>query len=486
MKISKLSLIIASILIVIDICFMLLTTYAYFTVDLDSEESDMSIKTFDGNASIVYTDTSNVSLVNAYTGEEIIKTFKIENTSEYTLYYDISLINVTNNFDNPNDLVYTLSSTNGGAYRNSSILPKRDALIASDIVIKPKTTHEYNMTITFLKTDYDQSENMNKTFSSNISITPSEGFNIDEEIFLDNTLERVLSKSSLGYDISSNEDGVYYTNSSIDGKKIYYYRGSNKLNNNVLLGNMCFKILRTTEDYGVRLVYNGIYEEDKCNNKKILEDKNKYNNKSNFNAYVGFMYGDASSSTYKVEHNNVNSSNIKNILESWYIENIKKYEDIISNETIYCNNREPVQYKEKGVYYTRLGYGTNNTGYFDINMIYPSYDCINDNDRFSVSNKSNQSLNYSVGLLTYDDLLYSGLEYNKENSEHFLYTKDDFFTMTPAYFNGSDAYIFSMIKGKISKSKSSDTLGVRPVITVKKGTKIKDGDGSIEKPYVIY
>ena len=485
MKINKVSMTIAFILIIIDICFMILSTYAYFTVDLRGESNPIEVKSFDGNASIVFTDTSNVSMVNAYTGDEIDKTFKIENTSDYILYYDIKLVNVTNNFENINDLVYTLNSTNGGAYRSESIIPSTDALIASRVMIKPHTTHEYNMKITFLKTEFNQSGNMNKTYSSNISIIPTEGINIDQELYKNNTIEKIMSFESLGYDTSEKIDGVYYTNSSINGKKIYYYRGSNKLNNNVLLNNVCYKILRTTYDDGVRLVYNGIYEDGKCSNTKILENKEKYNNKSNFNAYIGFMYGDASSNNYKVEHNNVNSSNIKSVLESYYKENLIDINDLISNETIYCNNRKTIDYKEKNVLYTRLGYGNNNTGYFDSNMISPSYDCIQEEDRFSVMQTGNQALNYSIGLLTYDEMLYAGLEYNKENKDNFLYTKDDYFTMTPAYFSGSDAYMFSNIKGKPSRSKTTDSLGIRPVITIKKDTNIKSGDGSIDSPYII-
>ena len=57
--------------------------------------------------------------------------------------------------------------------------------------------------------------------------------------------------------------------------------------------------------------------------------------------------------------------------------------------------------------------------------------------------------------------------------------------MTPAYYNGSDAYNYSVKNGNISKSKVSEELGVRPVITLNKDTKIKDGDGSINNPFKV-
>ncbi len=477
---NRLSFIIATILIVIDIAFILLTTYAYFTVDIEGESKDIVLETFNENTNIIFNDTSNVSMVNAYTGEDIVKTFTIENTSNFPIYYDINIANVTNNFEYMNDLVYTLESDNNGAYRETSIMPEKDSVISSYILIKPHVKQSYKMTITFLKTDTDQSKNMNKTYSSNISITPSKNINVGELIYKDNTLGKLIVDS-----LNNNKEdieGVFYTNSSINGVTTYYYKGSNILKNNLILDNKCYKILRTTEDFGIRIIYNGEYIDNKCSEEKIIETKSVFNNKSNYNAYVGYMYGDASSNNYKSEHNNINSSIIKNNTEKWYTDNFKN-NNLISNTSIYCNNRKTSEFKDSGVLYTTLGYSNNNTGYIDSNMLSPSFDCIQNEDKFSVLEPGNQALNNPVGLVTLDELLYAGV--SDENTENFLYSTDSYYTMTPAYYNGSDAYNFSIINGKISKTKVNESLGIRPVITLNKDTKIKSGDGSEMSPFRI-
>ena len=44
-------------------------------------------------------------------------------------------------------------------------------------------------------------------------------------------------------------------------KPVYYYKG-NVQNNNVLFGGFCWKIVRTTETGGVKIVYNGVQKDE--------------------------------------------------------------------------------------------------------------------------------------------------------------------------------------------------------------------------------
>ena len=144
------------------------STYAYFTVEVEGESEEIIITTFDKTMQIKYVDTSNVSLVNAYTGSTFTKTFTVQNTGETVVYYDLIFDNLVNNFSNPDDLVYTLTSTNNGAVFNEKTMPHSNNIIASNIEIMPGVIQEYQMLITFKKTNKDQSNNMNKTFSANI------------------------------------------------------------------------------------------------------------------------------------------------------------------------------------------------------------------------------------------------------------------------------------------------------------------------------
>ena len=64
----------------------------------------------------------------------------------------------------------------------------------------------------------------------------------------------------------TNGKGKYLLSSTKnDEYPVYYYRG-NVTNNNVKFGGFCWKIVRTTSTGGTKLIYNGVYGENGCNN----------------------------------------------------------------------------------------------------------------------------------------------------------------------------------------------------------------------------
>ena len=232
-------------------------------------------------------------------------------------------------------------------------------------------------------------------------------------------------------------------------------------------------------DNNIRMIYDGIYEDGTCSEEKIIENS-IFNSKTNYNAYVGYMYGNASSNNYEAEHNNVNSSTVKMRVENWFNDHFKEKKEISQN-AIYCNSRKTTSFVINGVLFGRLGFASNNTGYNKLNKDY-TYQCYNQNDRFSVNHeKSNNASNASVGLITYDEYILS----RNESKETFLDIKDEYWTMTPDYFDGRDAYIYSIKNGNILSSKVNKEVGIRPVITVNNDIKYKSGDGSIDNPYII-
>lgn len=80
----------------------------------------------------------------------------------------------------------------------------------------------------------------------------------------------------------ANGKGVYRA-VKLEGENtpIYYYRGD-VTNNNVIFANYCWKIVRTTDTGGVKLIYNGKRTEKYAS---ILIDKNSYINVSNDTTY---------------------------------------------------------------------------------------------------------------------------------------------------------------------------------------------------------
>ena len=105
---NSLKIFISSIGVAIILAFMATATYAYFTLEIEGEGKDISLKTFNKNMEITYTDTSNVTLVNAYTGDMISKTFTVKNTGNVDVYYNVTFEDVVNNFEKPEELVYSI------------------------------------------------------------------------------------------------------------------------------------------------------------------------------------------------------------------------------------------------------------------------------------------------------------------------------------------------------------------------------------------
>ena len=54
-------------------------------------------------------------------------------------------------------------------------------------------------------------------------------------------------------------NGIYMTTDTDSGKPVYYYRGN--VDNHVLFANYCWRIVRTTETGGVKLIYNGVQKD---------------------------------------------------------------------------------------------------------------------------------------------------------------------------------------------------------------------------------
>ena len=107
-----------------------------------------------------------------------------------------------------------------------------------------------------------------------------------------------------------------YTGEGADtyANPVYYYKG-NVQNNNVLFGGFCWKIVRTTETGGVKIVYNGVQKDGSCNNTGTDSQigTSAFNNDYNSPAYVGYM------------HNTVYPSSSKAIINSTSFSGTKAY-----------------------------------------------------------------------------------------------------------------------------------------------------------------
>ena len=146
------------------------------------------------------------------------------------------------------------------------------------------------------------------------------------------TLYRLMADSSVGLDTNvdfnstpTDADSGVYTIASTenDTYPVHYYRG-NIDNNNVLFAGFCWKMVRTTSTGGVKLIYNGVYDEtNKCNNTGTATQigTSAFNSNYNSPADVGYMYGTRytySKDTVNISTNVLNRSSTSPSYDYYY------------------------------------------------------------------------------------------------------------------------------------------------------------------------
>lgn len=307
---------------------------------------------------------------------------------------------------------------------------------------------------------------------------------------------------------TSGTNGVYITTETEGNVPVYYFRGSHEgVNNNLIFNNMCWKIIRTTETGGVKIIYNGTPTNGQCTNTTGTSTQigtSQYNTNYNDNAYVGYMYGTAGSSTYEATHANTNNSKIKTYIEDWYSNNFTGSGTAKLEDTVFCNDRSTVSggnNNSLGTSYGTLGYGQNYTGYgalarssYYTLTLKPSLACPQANDKFTVSSTNgNGKLTYPVGLITLDELILAGFNTYKSNTSdyrnttNYLYTNQYYWTFSPVYARANAFVGHVNSAGDVEDNNGvSATYGVRPVVSLADGTLVcSDGEGTSAKPYVV-
>ena len=297
----------------------------------------------------------------------------------------------------------------------------------------------------------------------------------------------------------------------------YYFRGAVK-NNYVQFANKCWRIVRIIGDGSVKLVLHndntsGVINPCASSNNNTSNAyahltsstrSSKFNLSGTDNAYVGFMYGTAGTSDYASTHANVNKSTILTNLETWYENNLASFEGKLA-DIIWCGDKSTfTTYASGSTYGTGLGYGTNKTGYGAYNRIFaggstayanPTLICPNDNNggklsKFTVSDTTNGNgnLTYKIGLLTADEIVFSGaVGASGYNTSTYLQENSSatWWTMSPNSENGSSAVVYGAYDGGLNGSSVTTSSGLRPAIALAPSTAVSGGTGTSEDPYVV-
>ena len=392
----------------------------------------------------------------------------------------------------------------------------KNELEGNATVIKAKETLNGTLTVTLNKT---ATEEVREEYICELTFNAVERDTIaaSEPTLYDLIKSKADTTTVIDYKVRSGvsgTNGIYTTTATNGNVPVYYYRGdADKVNNNIIFNNMCWKIIRTTETGGIKLIYNGTPTDGKCETQTGENTQigtNVYNAISNDNTYVGYMYGTAGSTTYEATHENKNESTIKAYIDNWYGQNFDETATNKLEDTLFCNDRSTKAYDANTIgdtkmsSYGALGYGKNATFYgtahrasYYSNNPNPSLVCIQNNDKFTVDSKNgNGKLKYPIGLITLDEVVLAGFNTkysnasNYKDTTNYLYTNKDYWTFSPVemgYYG--DAYVFVGFvdsTGLVSAGSVGYARGVRPVVSLANGTLVNsNGDGTSTNPYVV-
>ena len=472
-----------------------------------------------------------------------------ENTDDFTIIFTAATldgINVYNdviddtkkviNFTTKN--LKTLGDTSTLTYEVTNNSANYDAEVQVNCKVKDDTEAKYTSIKNELEGDVTvvkAKETLNGTLTVTLKKTATE--EVKEEYVCEltfNAVERVVlgvapinlynmikdnadTTTVIDYKIRSGvsgTNGIYTTTATVGNVPVYYYRGdADKVNNNIIFNNMCWKIIRTTETGGIKIIYNGTPTDGKCENPDNIPyvETIVWNSESGDAAYVGYMFGinNAGNSTTKEQaQTNTFSSTIKTYLEdTWFKNNMIEVEEYLE-DTIFCNDRSTKAYdsatlgQSYGSTYGALGYGTNRTLYaaahrasYDTLDPNPTLKCLEKNDKFTVNEENgNGKLKYPVGLISLDEVILAGFNtYASDNSDYqdttnYLYTSSAFWTFSPVNMHAYGSARIGRVRGRgyIDSGDVNIASGVRPVISLKSEIFVDPtGDGTSANPYVV-
>ena len=299
-----------------------------------------------------------------------------------------------------------------------------------------------------------------------------------------------LTETELETDKS--DKGIYQ--GTDDYGTTYYYRGNVK-NNIVKFAGFYWQIVRINGDGSIRLMYNGTEKNATYTKQSINNRTYQFNSNYNDPAYVGYMYGNPDGTTFDEVHNNTNNSTIKTAVDSWYKTNIvdKGYSSYVSNAVGFCGDRsfytnnggsggDGVQ-TDKDTRFGAFGRYQANTAQFTCPE--PSRDLYTTAD----SSIGNKALTYPVGLITYDELVFAGMDNRHTNKLSWAYSTQHYWTMSPSRFDatwgGASEWSLNSAGFLYPWAYVTYWFGARPVINLKSDTLITGGIGTSSDPFVV-
>ena len=284
----------------------------------------------------------------------------------------------------------------------------------------------------------------------------------------------ISTRNDFSTTLTTDTTGTIYSAEDDDGTT-YYFAG-NPTDNWVSWAGYYWRIIRINGDGSIRVIYNGTTINQTGEDTQI--GTSAFNSSNNDNAYVGFKY------TSENPHGTGTNSTILTVLNTWYSSNLSSYADDIDGNVGFCGDRTPT---------SGTGLGTTFTNYVAYNRLYtnkaPTFECSNSSDLFTTSGSSqgNKALQYPIGLISADEVAYAGGLWNTTNQSYYLYTGQNYWTMSPTWYRGSAGVFRVSSSGSLRDNYfvNHTTPGVRPVINLRADVTITGGNGTSTNPYIV-
>ena len=280
----------------------------------------------------------------------------------------------------------------------------------------------------------------------NVNVTRKGGVTSLKNEIMKNTVVTANPTLTTSSNNTSDASGLYKSTATNTGNPTYYFRG-NVNNNYVSFAGQTWRIVRVNEDGTIRIVM-----QDGINSNANIAFNSNYNNYT-------YMY--------------YTNSQAKTTLESWYQTNIGSKADLAKNVAsgaYYCE-----QAKAK----VSSSYTSGNANMTLYSSYTPDFKCSSDGNGKGV-------VSTSVGLLTYDEVVYAGGYYAQNNSNYYLNNPAIYWwTMSPAGFATGYSDVWRVnTAGNVLIGTVNTTFRLRPVLILNADTLVT-GDGTSSDPFVV-
>ncbi|MBQ3142714.1 MAG: hypothetical protein IJB82_04335, partial [Bacilli bacterium] len=178
---------------------------------------------------------------------------------------------------------------------------------------------------------------------------------------------------------------------------------------------------------------------------------------------------------------NYKTSDIRTTVENWYRDNIAPHTSLTNliADTPYCNDMSESTSSGSSIYfgaYDRLNSHGNNP-------YNPQYKCPSSTYAYTVAKGD---ITYPIGMLTIDEVTYAGGISIVGNKSYYLNTGEDYWTMSPYYFDGWSAGVFIVISyGYLYDYNVDWTYAAVPAVSLKPEATVKRGTGAYNDPFII-